>query len=83
MTHAYDNVGGPGTTDEGDTLSTAGEDNVHIQVLPLDPCDFDWGEDWIESTDGTIYWGSQGADILVASAAFTILALVTNKRMTP
>jgi hypothetical protein len=83
VTHAYDNIGGPGTTDEGNTLSTAGKDNVQIRVLPLDPCDFDWGEDWIESTDGTIYRGSQGADILVVSAALAILALATNGRMTP
>lgn len=65
---------------------TAGEDTIpdmQIQVLPLDPCDFDWLEERIESTDGTIYRGSQGTDILVASAALAILTLATNGRMMP
>jgi hypothetical protein len=45
VTHVYDKIGGLGTTDEGNTLSTAEEDNVQIQVLILNPCDFNWEED--------------------------------------
>jgi hypothetical protein len=86
VTHAYDNIGGPGTTHEDNTLLTTGENkipDVQIRVLLLDPCDFDWEEDRIESTDGTIYRGSQGTDILVATAALAILTLATNGRITP
>ena len=45
MTRAYDNIGGPGTTDESNTLSTTEENkipDVQIRALPLDPRDFDW-----------------------------------------
>jgi hypothetical protein len=81
VTLAYDNIGGPVTIDNGTALSAAEEEKIsddQIRVHPLVPCDFDRGEDWIESTDGTKYRGCQGPDILVASAALAILALATN-----
>jgi|ERR1700727_2886564 hypothetical protein len=54
-----------------------------IRGHPFRIFDWDWDEDWVESSDGTVYQISQGVDILVASAALAILSLATDGRMTP
>lgn len=55
---------------------------MHIHEHPFPICDWDWDEEWVESSDGIIYQISQGIDILVTSTALSILSLATDGRMT-
>jgi hypothetical protein len=56
---------------------------MHIHEHPFPICDWDWDEECVKSSDGTIYQISQGRDILVTSTALAILSLATDGRMTP
>jgi len=71
----------PGVSIE--TILLTSDMHIHERPFPICIYDWDWDEEWVKSSDGTIYQMSQGIDILVTSTALGILSLATDGRMTP